>query len=72
MITKRLGLLAERVKDGGFLFGPDAGVADAYLFVMLTWAKANAVEIPRALTAFSERMRARPAVQLALKHEGLA
>ncbi len=70
-ITKRLGLLAEKVKDG-FLFGSDVSVADAYLFVMLTWAKANAVEVPQALTAFAERMRARPAVQLALKHEGLA
>jgi len=38
---------------------------------MLTWAKMNAVEIPPALTAYAERMRARPAVQLALRHEGL-
>ena len=71
VITKRLGLLAERVKDGGFLFGPDAGVADAYLFVMLTWAKSQSVAIPEAMAAYVERMRERPAVQLALKHEGL-
>ena len=70
-ITKRLGLLAEKVK-GGFLFGTEVRAADAYLFVMLTWATNNAVEIPVALAAFTERMRARPAVGMALKHEGLA
>ena len=70
-ITQRLGLLAGRV-DGAYLFGPDASVADAYLFVMLTWAKKNGLEIPPPLTAFFDRMNARPAVQLALKHEGLA
>ncbi len=70
-IAKRLGLLERQVKDG-FLFGRDVSVADAYLFVMLTWAKKNAVEIPAGLTAFAERMRARPAVRLALEHEGLA
>ena len=70
-IAKRLGLIAGTLK-GAYLFGEDASVADAYLFVMLMWAKMNKVEIPPALSAFSDRMSARPAVQLALKHEGLA
>jgi glutathione S-transferase len=69
-ITKRLRLLAGMVQSG-FLFGKDVSVADAYLFVMLTWAERNAIEVPDALAAFAERMRARPAVQLALKHEGI-
>lgn len=69
-IAQRLGLIAGAL-DGDYLFGQDAGVADAYLFVMLTWAKKNGVEIPRPLAAFFDRMKARPAVQLALKHEGL-
>jgi len=68
IITKRLGLLAEQVK-GGFLFGTEVCVADAYLFVMLTWATNNAVETPEALAAFGERMRARPAVGMALQQE---
>ena len=69
-ITKRLNLIAGQL-DGAYLFGQNASVADAYLFVMLIWAKKNAVEIPRPLMAFFDRMKARPAVQLALKHEGL-
>ncbi|MBA3811416.1 MAG: glutathione S-transferase N-terminal domain-containing protein [Caulobacteraceae bacterium] len=70
-ITRRLGLIAGQL-DGGYLFGPEVSVADAYLYVMLTWARKNGVEIPPALNAFADRMNARPAVQLALKHEGLA
>jgi glutathione S-transferase len=70
-ISRRLNLRAAQVGDG-YLFGSNLTVADPYLFVMLTWAQKNGVEVPKALTAFVERMRARPAVQLALKHEGLA
>ena len=70
-IAKRLDLIAGEM-DGDYLFGSNASVADAYLFVMLMWAKKNAVEIPQPLMAFFDRMKARPAVQLALKHEGLA
>ena len=69
-ITKRLGFLAEKVGDG-YLFGPDASVADAYLFVMLMWAVKNGVRTPDPLPSYGERMKSRPAVQLALKHEGL-
>jgi glutathione S-transferase len=56
---------------GDYLFGGEASVADAYLFTMLLWAKKTGVEVPGKLTDFYERMRARPAVQLAMKHEGL-
>ena len=59
---------------GDYLFGQDVErVADAYShWVMLTWAKRNGVEIPQPLAAFFDRMNTRPAVQLALKAEGLA
>jgi glutathione S-transferase len=70
-IRQRLGLLAGQLKDG-YLFGSDVSVADAYLFVMLTWAGRNSIELGDTLSAFVERMKARPAVQLALQHEGLA
>jgi len=70
-ITGRLALLAGQL-DGAYLFGENAGVADAYLYVMLTWAKKNQVAIPEPLGAFFDRMSERPAVKLALRHEGLA
>ena len=48
-----------------------ASVADAYLYVMLRWARMQGLEVPEPLPAFVERMEARPAVRLALQHEGL-
>ena len=69
-IGKRMAYLAERMK-GDYLFGPEASVADAYLYVMLRWARGNKLDIPAPLEAFAERMKQRPAVKLALQHEGL-
>ena len=69
-IAKRLGFLAERM-DGDYLFGSQFSVADAYLFVMLMWAKKNAVAIEGPLPAYFDRVKARPAVRQALEHEGL-
>ncbi|HEY3695794.1 glutathione transferase GstA [Phenylobacterium sp.] len=70
-VEKRLGLLEGRL-GGGYLFGEQATVADAYLFVMLRWAGANDLKIPERLAAFMGRMGDRPAVRLALRHEGLS
>ena len=71
MIAKRLGFLAERM-EGNYLFGSTFSAADAYLFVMLLWARKNGLDIPKPLDAFFERVQARPAVQTAMRHEGLA
>ena len=70
LILKRMGYLDERLK-GDFLFGDHVSVADAYLFVMLLWAKKVGVDVPAKLAAFRDRMMGRPAVQTAMKHEGL-
>jgi glutathione S-transferase len=55
-----------------YLFGAHPTVADAYLFVMLTWAAKNKIPVPDTLKAFSALMKSRPAVHMALKHEDLA
>lgn len=69
-ILKRMGYLAETMR-GPFLFGDDLSVADAYLFVMLLWARRNGLDVPEKLAALRERMMERPAVKTAMKHEGL-
>lgn len=69
-VGKRFQLLASTMKSD-YLFGSAVSVADAYLFTMLLWAQKVGIEVPEKLTEFAERMRARPAVQLALKHEQL-
>ena len=70
-IGQRLAFIAGRMK-GDYLFGSRISVADAYLFVMLMWSKRMGIAVPEPLPAFFDRMNERPAVQLALKHEGLA
>jgi glutathione S-transferase len=71
MIAKRFDFLAERL-SGPYLFGSECSAADAYLYVMLRWARMTRQDVPEPLPAFAERMEARPAVQLALRHEGLS
>ena len=55
-----------------YLMG-DFSVADPYLFTVTGWAPRVGVDITGLpnIAAFRERMLARPAVQAALKHEGL-
>jgi glutathione S-transferase len=71
VIERRLEFIAEQL-DGDYLFGGEFSVADAYLFVVLTWAEKNGLRRPPALAAYQKRLRARPAVNLALQHEGAA
>ena len=71
VIGTRLGFLAERLA-GDYLFGREASAADAYLYVMLRWARMSDLSLPEPLPAYALRMEARPAVRLALQHEGLA
>ena len=69
-VASRLALIAEDL-DELYLFGPRFSVADAYLFVMLRWAKAFDVPLSPALHAYFERVLERPAVRRALAEEGL-
>jgi glutathione S-transferase len=70
-LTMRFQLIAGAL-DSDYLKGAEASVADAYLFVMLMWARKNGLTLPEPLPAYFERMKARPAVRLAMQHEGLA
>jgi glutathione S-transferase len=70
VIEGRLQFVADHL-TGEYLFGRDLSVADPYLFVMLTWAEKNGLRTASPLPAYLERMRTRPAVRLALQHEGL-
>ncbi|MEO6187136.1 MAG: glutathione transferase GstA [Steroidobacteraceae bacterium] len=59
--------------DQPFLTGDNFTVADAYLYVTLSWRSRVGVNIEQfpKLSAFYERVRARPSVQKARKDEGL-
>ena len=57
-----------------YLMGKQFTVADGYLFVMLRWAERTGMDLAalKNLTAFKERVAARPNVQAALKMEAQA
>ena len=69
-ITRHLEFLAPQVR-GSYLFGEDMTVADAYLFVMLLWAQKNGLSVPPPLQNLIENVKARPTVNVAMRHEGL-
>jgi glutathione S-transferase len=72
-LTKRVGWLAEQLGSKPYLMGEQFTVADAYLFVVLSWAvhvKFDLALWPNLL-AFQQRVAARPHVMEALEAEGL-
>ena len=69
-----LGYLAGKLESRDFLTGSQFTIADAYLFTVLNWAlfaKYNLNDWP-ALQAYQARICAIPAVQEAMRAEGLA
>ena len=72
-LKKRYAFLDRHLAVHDYLVDDRFTVADAYLFVVTNWAKSVKVdlsEFPRLL-AFQKRIAARPAVQAALRAEGL-
>lgn len=72
-IARRTALIEDRLGDQPFLLGDTFSVADAYLYVILSWRQKLGVDLSAfpKVTALYERIRARPAVQSARKAEGL-
>jgi len=67
-VLKRLNIIANRMR-GPYLFGDRFSTADAYLFVMLRWAKNHDIELPRPLADLFDRVSAREAVRQAIGEE---
>ena len=72
-LIDRLTYVNSQLEGKQFLLGDTFTVADAYLFTVAGWGKHVGVDISALthLTAFLGRVAARPAVQEALKAEGL-
>jgi glutathione S-transferase len=72
-LHRRYALLDKQLAGKKFLFGDEFTVADAYLFVVTSWAKSTKVDLSEFanLQAFQKRVAARPAVQAAMMAEGL-
>jgi glutathione S-transferase len=69
----RIGYVDAHLAGRHYLFGDQFSVADAYLFVVLTWSKAMSVDLSAFanVQGFQQRVAQRPAVQAAMRTEGL-
>jgi glutathione S-transferase len=72
-LVQRLAYVEQKLGDRQYLLGDQFSVADAYLFVVLNWSRAVGVDLaPYAkLQQFQSRASQRPAVQSAMRAEGL-
>ena len=72
-VLERLTWVNTQLEGRQYLMGDSFSVADPYLFTVANWGKHVGVDIaPLAhLSAFMGRVAARPAVQEAMKAEGL-
>ncbi len=70
---ERLKWVDAQLEGRSYLMGDAFSVADAYLFTVVGWTKHVGIDISalKNLVAFQARMAARPAVQAAMKAEGL-
>jgi glutathione S-transferase len=72
-IRSRMEWVNQQLEGRDYLMGEAFSVPDAYLFTVANWSKFANVDLSGLdhLSAFMARMAARPAVQEALKAEGL-
>ncbi len=72
-LASRFDYLSTELRDKPYLMGDAFTVADAYLFTLLGWCGLTGIDLMKwpVLTAYRERIAARPAVRAAMKAEGL-
>ena len=72
-LASRFKWVDGQLADKQYLLGDHFSVADAYLFTVSNWAQPMKIDLAAytALAAWRERVGARPAVQEAMKAEGL-
>jgi glutathione S-transferase len=72
-LGKRFDWLSGELKGKDYLMGKQFSVADAYLYTVLRWSGFVGIDLAKwpVLSAYVERVTARPKVQEALAAEGL-
>jgi glutathione S-transferase len=70
-IEKRFDYVSAELGANDFLTGATFTAADAYMFVMTTWAHHMKIDMPANFHGFFARISKRPAVHAAMKEEGL-
>jgi glutathione S-transferase len=72
-LGKRIDFVAKQLKNSQYLTGDQFGIADAYLFTVLSWSRHVKFDLTPwpAVASYLERIGARPTVHAALVAEGL-
>ena len=72
-LKRRYAFIDRHLAEHKYLVGDRFTAADAYLFVVTNWARSTKVDLSEFanLLAFQKRIAARPAVQKAMRAEGL-
>lgn len=70
ILTEGVAMLSEHLGDRDWFMGRFS-IADPTVFYLLNWLTREGFDLPANLVAFSDRMRARPAVRAALEQEGI-
>ena len=72
-LAKRYDHLEKSLSTGPYLLGDIFTVADAYCYTILRWTPRAGIDLSKYpnLSAYIKRIETRPAVQAALKEEGL-
>jgi len=73
-VSKRLDWLETQLGKAKYILGDTYSAADAYAFTVLNWGPMLSFDIKpwKNISAYMARITARPAVQAAMKAEGLA
>jgi len=73
LLAKRFDYVVSQLQGKDYLTGEQFTVADGYLFTVINWGQWVGIDLAQwpALAAFHARVAARPAVQEALRAEGL-
>ncbi|MFL5784888.1 MAG: glutathione transferase GstA [Bacteriovoracaceae bacterium] len=70
-LTHKFAALESALTKGTYLMGNEFTLADAYLYNVLSWSGYVNVTLPKFLQDYTARVAQRPAVQEAMKLEGL-
>lgn len=72
-IGERFAFIDRHLQDRRYLLGNRFTVADAYLFTIASWSRLVGIDLAAwpSLAAYADRIAARPAVQDAMRAEGL-
>ena len=70
-IEKKFAFVEKTLGTQPYLLGDGFTAADAYFFVMLTWARKMHIAVSPVLSQWFDRVAARPNVREAMQQEGL-